>query len=228
MCNTVTVNSPATDKGSDRILGSKESDKIEPQLAPFDLNFDEKQKEFVNALRLLDAGLLSPNGVYDLISSDTLKSVINQVKLVKEDIHNTVCADTVAEPDVLQQAQLPQPVPYINISLYHVYSNTPPSITIIFLLCTLFMHRFYGIDFITFIIISVLVSYTWYTYGSEGLKYAHLLWTHSPEQLYNNTVSGPQVVHKIDTPIESNTISKINSTNNAQYDSSKMKSELSP
>ena len=41
-------------------------------------------------------------------------------------------------------------------------------------------------------------------------------------------MSGPQVVHKVDTPIESNTISKINSTNNAQYDSSKMKSELSP
>ena len=41
-------------------------------------------------------------------------------------------------------------------------------------------------------------------------------------------MSGPQVVHKVDTPIESNTISKINSTNNKQYDSSKMKSELSP
>ena len=63
VCNTVTVNSPATDKGPDTILGSKELDKIEPQLAPFDIDFDEIQKEFVNALRLLDAGLLSPNGV---------------------------------------------------------------------------------------------------------------------------------------------------------------------
>ena len=104
---------------------------------------------------MMDAGLLSPNGVYDLINANTLKSVVNQVKLVKEDLPNTVCSDTVTEPDVLQ---LPQQVPYI--SLYDVYSNTPPSITIIFLLCTLFMHRFYGIDFITFIIISVLVSYT--------------------------------------------------------------------
>ena len=185
MCNTVTVNSPATDKGPDTILGSKELDKIEPQLAPFDIDFDEKQKEFVNALRLLDAGLLSPNGVYDLIntnSANALKSVINQVTIVKEDLPNTACADTVTEPDVLQQLLPPlQPVPYI--SLHHVYSNTPPSIIIIFLLCTLFMHRVYGIDFITFIIIFVLVSYTWYNYGSEGLKYAHLLWTHSPEQL---------------------------------------------
>ena len=155
VCNTVTVNSPAIDKGPDTKLGSKESDKIEPQLASFDIDFDEKQKEFINALRLMDAGLLSPNGVYDLINANTLKSVVNQVKLVKEDLPNTVCSDTVTEPDVLQ---LPQQVPYI--SLYDVYSNTPPSITIIFLLCTLFMHRFYGIDFITFIIISVLVSYT--------------------------------------------------------------------
>ena len=89
MCNSVTVNSPATDKGPDTILGSKESDKIEPQLVPFNIDFDEKQKELVNALRLLDARLLSPNGVYDLIntnSANTLKSVINQVTIVKEDL----------------------------------------------------------------------------------------------------------------------------------------------
>ena len=231
LCNTVTVNSPSVDKGPDTILGSKESDKIEPQKAPFDINFDEKQKEFVNALRLMDAGLLTPNGVYDLIntkSADALQSVINQVSNVKEDLPNTTCTDTVTESDVLQQLPQPsQPVPYI--SLYHVYSNTPPSITIIFLLFTLFMHRVYGIDFITFIIISVLVSYTWYNYGSESLKYAHLLWTPSPEQLYNHTVSALPVVQQVQsTPIENNTISKINSTNNAQYDSSKVKSELSP
>ena len=122
------------------MLGSKESDKmIEPQIAPFDIDFDEKQKEFVNALRLMEAGLLTPNGVYNLInanSADVLKSVINQVTFVKEDLPNTTCANTVTESDVLQQLlQPPQPVPYI--SLYHVYSNTPPSITIIFLLCTL-------------------------------------------------------------------------------------------
>ena len=45
MCNSVTVNSPATDKGPDTILGSKESDKIEPQLVPFNFDYDEKQKE---------------------------------------------------------------------------------------------------------------------------------------------------------------------------------------
>ena len=46
------------------MMGSKESDKmIEPQIAPFDIDFDEKQKEFVNALRLLEAGILTPNGV---------------------------------------------------------------------------------------------------------------------------------------------------------------------
>ena len=87
------------------MLGSKESDKmIEPQIAPFDIDFDEKQKEFVNALRLMEAGLLTPNGVYDLIntnSADALKSVINQVTIVKEDLPNTTCTDTVTESDVL-------------------------------------------------------------------------------------------------------------------------------
>ena len=91
----------------------------------------------------MDAGLLTPNGVYDLIntkSADALQSVINQVSNVKDDLPNTTCTDTVTESDVLQQLPQPQqPVPYI--SLYHVYSNTPPSITIIFLLCTLFMNR---------------------------------------------------------------------------------------
>ena len=110
------------------MLGSKESDKIEPQKAPFDIDFDEKQKEFVNALRLMDAGLLTPNGVYDLIntkSADALQSVINQVSNVKEDLPNTTCTDTVTKSDVLQQLpQHQQPAPYI--SLYHVYSNTPP------------------------------------------------------------------------------------------------------
>ena len=75
------------------MLGSKESDKIEPQLASFDIDFDEKQKEFVSALRLMDAGLLTPNGAYDLIntkSADALQSVINCAKIVVIVI-NTFC-----------------------------------------------------------------------------------------------------------------------------------------